>query len=58
MQIDLPVKAQQLLASLANSIHDRDPKNLKPFYFTIAEVHIVEKFLINFVEEIKKGMSD
>ena len=54
MQIDLYAKSQQLLEALANSIHDRDPKNPLPFSFNIAEVHLAEKWLQEFCEEIKK----
>lgn len=54
MQIDLHVKAQQLLETLANSIHDRDPKSLTPFCFNVAEVQAAHGWLESFVDEIKK----
>jgi len=53
MPIDLHVKSQQLLETLANSIHDRDPKNLSPFSFNIAEIHVAENWLRVFAKEIK-----
>ncbi len=52
MQIDLHVKSQQLLEALANSIHDRDKNNSNPFCFNIAEVHVTEKWLREFVAEV------
>ena len=53
MRIDLHAKSQQLLETLANSVHDRDPKNLNPFFFNIAEIHVAEQWLRDFIEEIK-----
>lgn len=54
MSIDLHAKSQSLLETLANAIHDRDPKNLNPFFFNINEVHVAEKWLNEFIDEIKK----
>jgi len=54
MQIDLYAKSQQLLETLANSIHDRDNKNPTPFTFNISDIHVTEKWLNEFIEEIKK----
>ena len=54
MEIDLYTKSQQLLETLANSIHDRESKNPNPFFFTIAEMHITEKWLTDFIQEIRK----
>lgn len=53
MSIDLHAKSQELLETLANSIHDREPKNLSPFFFNIAEIHAAERWLSDFVKEIK-----
>lgn len=53
MEIDLHAKSQQLLEILANSIHDRDPKNLNPFFFNIAELQVTEKWLLEFIKELK-----
>lgn len=54
MSIDLYAKSQQLLESLANSIHDRTPKTLDPFCFNIQEVHLTEKWLNELIKEVKK----
>jgi hypothetical protein len=52
MQIDLHFKAQNLLESLANSIHDRDPQSSNPFWFNTAEVQLTEKWLHEFVLDL------
>lgn len=54
MTIDLYVKSQQLLEKLANSIHDRDPKALIPFFFSTAELQAAQKWLEDFAKEVKK----
>lgn len=54
MEIDLHAKSQDLLETLANSIHDRDPKNLNPFFFNIAEIQVAEKWLRDFIKEAQK----
>ncbi len=54
MEIDLHAKSQQLLETLANSIHDREPKSTNPFFFNIAEIQAAEKWLEEFIKEIKK----
>lgn len=56
MSIDLYAKSQQLLETLANSVHDRDPKNLTPFFFNIAEIHVAELWLKDFMDEIKRDL--
>ena len=53
MQIDLYALSQQLLEALANSIHDREPKNLNPFFFNIAEVHVTERWLEEIIVNIR-----
>jgi len=53
--MDFYFKSQNLLETLANSIHDRDPKNLNPFFFNIAELQIAEKWLLDFAKECKKS---
>ena len=50
--MDVHAKSQQLLESLANSIHDRS-ENSK-FVFNISEVHITEEWIKNLINEIKK----
>ncbi|CAB4152074.1 hypothetical protein UFOVP685_35 [uncultured Caudovirales phage] len=52
--MDLHAKSQQLLETLANSIHDREPNSLTPFFFNIAEVHAAEHWLKDFVKELKE----
>lgn len=54
MDIDLHTKSQQLLETLANSVHDRDPKNPQPFFFNIADIQVAEKWLQEFIREITK----
>jgi hypothetical protein len=44
MQHDLHLLAQQLLESLANSMHDRNPE-FANFCFNVAEVRIVEEWI-------------
>lgn len=60
MNFDINVKSAQLLEKLANSIHDRDKDNLlkQHFTFSIAEIQIVEKWLIDTLTEYKKSISD
>lgn len=55
MTIDLYAKSQDLLETLANSIHDREPKTITPFSFNIAEIHAAERWLTDFIEEIKEA---
>lgn len=50
MEIDLYLKAQELLSDLANSIRDRD--NSSNFCFTVNEVRVTEKFLSELVKEL------
>lgn len=52
MEVDLYAKSQDLLEKLANSVHDRDPKNPNPFFFNMAEIHVAEKWLVDFIKEI------
>ncbi len=52
MTIDLYAKAQNLLETLANSIHDRENKPIEPFFFSVNEVVAAEKWLHGFIEEM------
>jgi hypothetical protein len=54
MSIDLYQKSSELLEKLANSIYDRDPGNPNPFFFNVAEVHLVENWLTEMIKEIEK----
>ena len=51
MNIDLHSKAIHLLEKIANSVHERDPKNPNLLCFSSAEVVVVEEWLKDFVEE-------
>lgn len=44
-KIDIHFKATELLELLANSVYDRDTSNPNPLYFSIKEIHIVERWL-------------
>jgi hypothetical protein len=54
MDIDLYSKAVHLLEKIANSVHERDPKNPNLLCFSITEVHLVEKWLEEFIQEHRK----
>lgn len=54
MEIDLYAKSQQLLETLANSIYDRDPKSVNSFFFNISEIQVAEKWLLEFIRELKE----
>lgn len=54
MEMDLHAKSQQLLEALANSVHDREPKSTNPFFFNIAEIHVAEQWLRDFIKELKE----
>jgi hypothetical protein len=54
MDIDLYSKAVQLLEKIANSVHERDPKNPNLLCFSSTEVGVVEQWLKEFVEETQK----
>jgi hypothetical protein len=54
MNIDLHSKAVHLLEKIANSVHERDPKNPNLLCFSTTEVHVVEQWLKEFVEEQQK----
>lgn len=50
-------KSAQLLERLANSIYDRDRANPYTLCFTSNEMHIVETWIDELIEEIKKASS-
>ena len=56
MSIDLYQKSSELLEKLANSIYDRDTNNPNPFFFNVAEVHIVENWLADIMKDIKNDV--
>ena len=54
MAIDLYAKAVQLLERVANSVHERDPKNPNLLCFSTIEVQVVEEWLKEFVQDTQK----
>ena len=54
MTIDIHAKSVQLLERVANSVHDRDPKNPNLLTFSLSEIHIVEEWLKELLKELKK----
>lgn len=52
-KINIYEKSSELLEMLANSIYDRDPNNPKPFFFSINEMHLVEKWLNDLLKQKK-----
>ena len=53
MKIDIHAKSAYLLEKIANSIIDRERELQKPFYFSIKEMHIVEKFINELLKEVE-----
>lgn len=54
MSIDLYAKAVNLLEQIANSVHERDPKNPNLLFFSASEVQVVEEWLKEFIDESLK----
>ena len=54
MSLDLYAKSSELLEKLANSIYDRDATNPNPFFFNVSEIHIVENWLKEVIDEVGK----
>lgn len=52
MKLDLNLKALNLLECIANSVHERDPKNPNPLFFSIHEVKAAQEWLKEFSEEL------
>ena len=52
MTIDIHAKSVQLLERVANSVHDRDPKNPNLLTFSLSEIHIVEEWLKELLKEL------
>ena len=48
---ELREKSTQLLEKIANSVHEREPKNPNLYFFTVTEVNLVEEWLREFKEE-------
>lgn len=54
MNIDIHAKSAELLEQLANSVYDRDPKKPDPLFFSLTEIHLVEKWLSETLKEAQK----
>jgi hypothetical protein len=54
MNIDIYAKSVQLLERVANSVHDRDPKNPNLLTFSITEIHIVEEWMRELIKDLEK----
>lgn len=54
MEIDLYSKTIHLLEKIANSVHERDPKNANLMYFSTTEVQVVQQWLKEFIQEHQK----
>jgi len=52
MTIDIYAESTDLLERLANSIYDRDPN--KFLFFSINEIQLVEKWLIDIIKHVRK----
>ncbi len=50
MTIDIHAKSEEILTKLANSVYDRTGQD---FFFTIKEIHIVEKWMRELMSEVK-----
>ena len=50
MSIDYYAKSVELLGRIANSVHERDPKNPNLLCFSSSEVELVEQWLKEFYE--------
>ena len=53
MQPDIYAKSAELLEQIANSIYDRTPHSQTPLFFSLREIHIVEKFLKELIDKNK-----
>ena len=58
MLIDTHLKSSELLQKIANSVFDRNPENPNPLVFSMSEINVVEGFLNDLIEEIKKPDKD
>ena len=53
MDLDVYAKSVQLLERVANSVHERDPKNPYLLCFSSSEVQVVEEWIKELIEELK-----
>ena len=52
MFIDIYGKSVQLLERVANSIHDREPKNPNLLTFSVNEINIVQEWIKELLKEL------
>ncbi len=52
MAIDIYAKSVQLLERVANSVHEREPKNANLLFFNANEVQVVEEWIKELLTEI------
>lgn len=57
MPIDIYFKSVQLLERVANSVHERDPKNPNLLFFSTSEVQVVEDWIRELLAELEKPAS-
>ena len=55
MKIDYYAKAVELLERVANSVHERDPKNANLLCFSRSEIDLVEQWLKEFRDGTKES---
>ena len=54
MTIDYYAKSVEFLERIANSVHERDPKNPNPLFFSSSEIQLLEQLLWDFTKDIKE----
>lgn len=54
MLVNTYEKSEELLQKIANSVFDRNPENPNPLVFSMSEINVVENWLNDLIEEIKK----
>lgn len=54
MTIDYYAKSVELLERIANSVHERDPKNPNPLFFSSSEIQVSEQWLKEFSKELQE----
>ena len=54
MAIDIYAKSVQLLERVANSLHEREPKNPNLLFFSGNEVQVVEEWMRELLMELEE----
>lgn len=54
MAIDIYAKSVQLLERVANSVHEREPKNPNLLFFSGNEVQVVEEWMRELLLELEE----